>query len=96
MAVLTQEDILTILKMDLQISVTQYDVFLMKLIELAKAAITREGIVFETELTTEDGMLIQTYAAYLYRKRRGEDNGMPRSLRYALNNRLLSQKARSE
>ena len=97
---MTDNDILTMLKTDLQISVARYDTYLTIIIELAKAAIKKEGIVLNElvgngeskSLTVEDGMLVQMYAAYLYRKRREENAAMPRSLRYALNNRLLSQK----
>ena len=87
-------DILTSLKVDLQISSNSYDAYLKNILELAKAAIAREGITIAE--TVEDGMLIEMYAAYLYRKRRGENAAMPRSLRYALNNRLMSQKAGGE
>ena len=87
-------DILTALKVDLQISSNSYDAYLKNILELAKAAIAREGIAIAE--TVEDGMLIEMYAAYLYRKRRGENAAMPRSLRYALNNRLMSQKAGGE
>ena len=83
-------EVLTVLKTDLQISASQYDDYLTKLIALAKAAIAKEGITLKE--TVEDGMLVEMYTAYLYRKRRGDDKAMPRSLRYALNNRLLSQK----
>lgn len=97
---MTEDGILTMLKNDLQISVTQYDAYLSNLIALAKAAIQKEGIVLKDlmqdgeskGITVEDGMLVQMYAAYLYRKRREENAAMPRSLRYALNNRLFSQK----
>ena len=37
---------------------------------------------------------IGMYAAYLYRKRADDAPVMPRMLRYALNNRLFSQKVR--
>lgn len=90
-----QEDILRMLKMDLGISATVYDKYLLHLIEFTKAVIKKEGIVFVVkngEYTIEDGMLIQMYSAYLYRRRREETASMPRSLRYALNNRLFSQK----
>jgi hypothetical protein len=90
---LKNEDILTILKTDLQISTTAYDAYFMNLINFSQAAITREGVSLEE--TTEDGMLVEMYAAYLYRKRRDENITMPRSLRYALNNRLISQKGRA-
>ena len=95
-------DILTMLKTDLIISTTKVDVYLNNLIELAKAAIQKEGIVFEEIIesdrskgfSVEDGMLVQMYAAYLYRCRREENKAMPRSLRYELNNRLFSQKGK--
>lgn len=85
-------DVLTVLKTDLQISAsaTQYDAYLTNLITLARAAIEKEGI--ELADNVEDGMLVEMYAAYLYRRRREENIAMPRSLRYALNNRLFSQK----
>lgn len=82
--------ILTILKTDLQINVEQYDPYLCELIAFAKSAIKREGIFLQD--TQEDGMLVELYAAYLYRKRREEKANMPRMLRYTLNNRLLNQK----
>lgn len=87
---MTDKAILTSLKIDLQISAGQYDEYLKNLIELAKKAIIREGITIKKD--TEDGMLIEMYAAYLYRKRKENVAGMPRMLRYMLNNRLLSEK----
>lgn len=89
---MTTNDILTVLKTDLEVSTDSRDEYLNNLIKLAEAAITTEGITLDD--TVEDGMLVATYAAFLYRKRR-ENVSMPRSLRYLLNNRLLSQKARS-
>lgn len=88
---MTDSNVLTMLKTDLQISVsaTQYDEYLKNLITLARAAIGKEGI--ELADNVEDGMLVEMYTAYLYRKRK-ENIAMPRSLRYALNNRLFSQK----
>ena len=88
------EDILTILKTDLQINATQYDDFLKNLVILAKAAITEEGIVLQDNV--EDGMLVEMYSAYLYRRRKEENVAMPRMLRYKLNNRLFSQKAKED
>ena len=84
-------DIIGILKLDLQISTPHYDGYLQNLIMLAKKDIEKEGIVLDD--STEDGMLVEMYAAYLYRKRREGSAVMPRSLRYMLNNRLMSQKA---
>lgn len=93
-----REDILIMLKTDLQISASQYDEYLMNMIKLAEREIKKEGIVLEeTEkhgFEIEDGTLIQMYAAYLYRKRKEQVVAMPRSLRYMLNNTLFSQKGK--
>lgn len=85
-------DILAVLKVDLQIQISavQYDDYLKKIIALAKDAIAKEGIILGESVS--DGMLVEMYAAYLYRRRKEENVAMPRSLRYALNNRLFSQK----
>lgn len=90
---MNEQDILKILKTDLQISGDAYNVYLGNLIELARAAIEKEGIVLD-DTSINHGMLIEMYAAYLYRKRREEQASMPRSLRYALNNELFAQKGR--
>lgn len=85
-------DVLAILKIDLQINSTAADAYLGDLIKSAREAITIEGITLNNT-NHADGMLIEMYAAYLYRARHGEDKGMPRMLRYQLNNRLFSEKA---
>lgn len=89
---MTDETILAILKVNLQIIAgnTLQDAYLQNLIETAKQMITREGITLAD--TIEDGNLVVMYAAYLYRKRADDSPVMPRMLRYALNNRLFSQK----
>ena len=87
---MTDEDILAILKVDLQVSSTALDTYLVTLIASARAYITQEGITL-TE-TRDDGMLVEMYAAYLYRQRREANAQMPRFLRWALNNRLFGQK----
>ena len=55
---------------------------------------TREGIVDDDSF--DYYMAKIDYAAFLFRKRANKDNtlAMPRSLRYELNNILLSQKGR--
>lgn len=92
---MTDDEILTILKADLDIIYVDAgkEEFLMNCIRHAKSLIEREGIRLKE--TIEDGNLVVMYAAYLYRKRQSNDP-MPRMLRYAMNNRLLSQKARDE
>ncbi len=79
-----------LLKTDLQIMTDQLDDYLLFLLETAKSFIQKEGISLEE--TVDDNALVVMYAAYLYRKRKEQINGMPRMLRYALNNRLLSEK----
>jgi hypothetical protein len=88
---LVDEEILTALKVDLQISTDKMDTYLVKMIQAAKSYIQTEGI--QLTCSTGDGMLVEMYAAYLYRRRREENVAMPRMLRWALNNRLFSQKA---
>ena len=64
-------------------------------LKAAMQFIEREGISLSVPLTYEDGALIVMYAAYLVRKR-DTTEAMPRMLRWALNNRLFSQKAQED
>lgn len=64
--------------------------YLTRAISAAQAFITREGVALTDSI--EDGQLVEMYAAYLVRKR-ATTEPMPRMLRWALNNRLFSQKA---
>lgn len=98
--------ILTMLKNGLEI-ITDYmdatsaeskDQELLQYIQLAEAAITREGIDLIDNV--QDQMLVSMYAMWLYDKRKTTGSkytsyyiqNMPRMLRYNLNNRLLQQK----
>ena len=67
---LTDEDILEILKVDLQVSSSALDLYLLVLITSARAYIAQEGITLAD--TAQDAMLVEMYAAYLYRRRREE------------------------
>lgn len=87
---MADETVLEILKINLQISTDKLNSYLSGLISAAREYIKTEGITLQD--TPGDHNLVVMYAAYLYRKRR-EDGPMPRSLRWALNNRLFSQKA---
>lgn len=89
---MTDDEILKILKIDLQVSSTALDTYLNSLIGAAKEYISTEGITL-TE-SVGDAQLVEMYAAYLYRRRREENVQMPRMLRWALNNRLFSEKAK--
>lgn len=80
---------LTMLKIDLGATATVYDVRLSQYLDTAEAEIEREGITLDE--TAADIQLVVMYAAWLWR-RRDDMSGMPRMLRYALNNRLFSEK----
>lgn len=89
---MTDSEKLIVLKQDLQLLTNANDSYLSKLIELAKGQIKTEGITLIDNDINSD-MAVIHYAAYLFRKRAGEDTSMPRFLRYELNNLLFSQKA---
>ena len=88
---MADEEILVALKIDLQIATDKMDIYLGQLLQAARAYIQTEGITLDC--SPGDGMLVEMYAAYLYRRRREENVAMPRMLRWALNNRLFAQKA---
>ena len=87
---MSEQDILKILKIDLQISVSALDEYLLFLITSAKKFILKEGIALTN--SQDDALLVEMYAAYLHRKRKEQQNELPRMLRWALNNRLFSEK----
>lgn len=95
-------DILLMLKANLEKATNSQDTYLNQLLDVAYKAIQEEGINIEkiaSEVADyeiediQDVNLMVMYAAYLFRKRADEGSPqMPRMLRYALNNRLFSQK----
>ena len=81
------------LKTDLGIlTTTAYDARLTQLLTAAKQYIVNEGASTLDASNIEDAQLIVMYAAWLWRRRDGME-GMPRMLRYSLNNRVLGEKA---
>ena len=84
---------LLILKRDLQLRTSSNDEYLSFLLSGAKKLIEQEGITLNDEDINCDMVQIQ-YAAYLFRRRGGEETSIPRFLRYELNNLLFSQKGR--
>ena len=88
---MSENDILEMLKINLMISTDAYDNYLRATIKAAKGFISDEGINLNN--SAEDSMLVVMYAAYLYAKR-NENTPMMRSLRWALNNRLMREKGR--
>lgn len=90
------ETLLKMLKTDLGIlTTTLYDERLLQYLDYARSAIIREGAATLDTSNLEDAQLVVTYAAWLFRRRDAME-GMPRMLRYALNNRVFSEKARDE
>lgn len=85
--------LLEMLKVDLGITTTAYDERLGQYLSSAQAQIEREGITLTDSV--DDMQIIVMYAAWMWRRRDGME-GMPRMLRYALNNRLFSQKMQEE
>lgn len=104
---MTDAELLTMTKANLQLLTTAFDTYLGQLIAVSKVEIAREGIELDLE-DIADCNLVVMYAGYLYR-RRAENNentaywteanqymDMPRMLRHSLNNRLFSQKMRAD
>ena len=92
MACFDDAALLKLLKLDLGMMTASKDELLMLVIGSAKKEIEREGITLRD--TVDDAHLIVMYAAWLFRKRAKDTDaaGMPRMLRYAMNNRLFSEK----
>lgn len=85
--------LLSMLKVDLGIkSTTAYDERLSQYIEAADQAITEMGATLDYTVL-KDNQLVVMYAAWTWRKR-DSGEGMPRMLRYALNNRIFSEKVK--
>ena len=89
---MNEEERLLILKKDLQRMSPANDDYLKILMKQAEELIRRRGITLEN--TIESDMAVIQYAAYLFRKRAGENTAMPMYLREQLNNMLISQKGR--
>lgn len=84
---------LEMLKIDLGITTTAYDERLGQYLTSAQQMIEREGVTALNLSALEDKQLVVMYAAWLWR-RRDTQEGMPRMLRWALNNRIFSEKAK--
>lgn len=84
-------DMLEMLKVDLGIVTSAYDTRLTQYISYAKQSIREEGATLDLS-SVADMQLVVMYAGWLWR-RRDTGEGMPRMLRYALNNKVLGGKA---
>ena len=87
---MNESTMLQMLKIDLGITTTAYDERLSQYLTSAKDAITAEGITLDDSVIS-DGNLVVMYAAWMWRKR-DTSEGMPRMLRWQLNNRLFGEK----
>lgn len=85
--------ILEMLKVDLGLTKEAYDNRLLNCIETAKENIISEGVSDLNMGDFSDVNLVIMYAAWMWRKRDNGD-GMPRMLRWALNNRVMGAKAK--
>lgn len=84
------DEMLAQMKIDLGIVSTAYDTRFRTLLRVAYDSIVREGIQLQPAMP-EHADLVVSYAAWLWRKRDSGD-GLPRWLRWRMNNLLLEQK----
>lgn len=97
---MSNQEILTILKTDLHISVDETTEVGKALISELQFMINRSideirimGITIDFT-NDADCMLVEEYSAWMYRRRSSETaTAMPRYLQYSLNNRLFHEKA---
>ena len=83
------ETMLDMLKIDLGISTTnKYDDRLKQYLQTAVKEIKREGATLSFTDSVEDANLVIMYAQWLWRKR-DTGEGMPRMIRWEINNRLF-------
>ena len=81
---------LSMLKVDLGITTDAFDARLEQYLQAAQAQIITEGAALDLD-NISDMQLIVMYAAWLWR-RRDTMEGMPRMLRWQLNNKIFARK----
>lgn len=77
---------LQMLKIDLGINTSAYDERLTQYLASAKAEIEREGVKL-TDSVPDENLIVQ-YAAWMWRKR-DTGEGIPRMIRWQINNRIF-------
>ena len=87
---MTDSDLLTMLRNDLQNPPGLLNDYLNFLINSSKEQIAEKGITLD-DSAIKDSHLIIMYASWLYRKRNSNE-GMPRMLQYELHSRLVHEK----
>ena len=79
------------MKLDLgMLNTTSYDERFTQLLQVSYEQITAEGATLDLDVISDCNLIVM-YASWLWRKR-----GMPRMLRYALNNRVIGEKANGQ
>lgn len=86
---MTDDDMLKMLKVDLGLTAEDYDERLLQYIQSAKKAITDEGVTLDLK-DIEQVQLVVMYAGWQWRKR-DTGEGMPRMVRFQLNNLIIHQ-----
>lgn len=89
------ETLLQMLKIDLGLTVDDYDSRLQQIITAATTAIIKAGATTLDQNDPLDAQLIVMYARWLW-DGRDEMPAMPRSLQLALHNRVFGEKMRTE
>lgn len=90
---MNDDTMLAMLKVDLGITATAYDARLAQLLTVAAGEIVKEGAAtLDPASSVADANLVVMYAGWLWRKRDTME-GMPRMVRWALNNRVFAEKA---
>lgn len=84
---------LEILKLNLQRTGTKLDPLLRQMLQQAATHLTQAGVTLREKDPGDDGLQID-YAAYLYRRRADPKMELPKSLKWDITNRLLSEKGR--
>lgn len=87
---MSNEQMLAMLKIDLGITATAYDERLAQYLKTAQDEIEREGATLSPSDDIADANLVIQYAAWMWRKR-DTGEGMPRMIRWQINNRLFSE-----
>lgn len=82
-----ESTMLTMLKMSLGITTDAYDTRLSQMLTAARSEIQREGAILSADSITDCNLVIQ-YAEWMWR-RRDTGEGMPRMVRWQLNNRIF-------
>lgn len=84
------ETVLTLLKIDLGITHSLRDAYLIKAIEGSMKEIEKRGITLDVK-SSEDQMLISDYTAWTYRKRQ-EDVPLANNIQHRLRNRIIEER----